>query len=239
MEPARELAWQLNGLPEKEDFLRATSEVLLSLFPSMGAGWVSFDAGTGQAECSNFPQDYPSVTAEVLLEVYQDHPLVMSYLGSAGADPGIRRISDLVSDLQLRRTRTYQEAFRPLGIDRQFSMLTARPGPTSMRAWALVRNRKDFNDRELETARQVQTMLRLLDRAQRDSNCSPRVRGEQYSLTAREQEIMLLSGRGLTARATGHLLGVSPRTVAKHLEHAYAKLGCTNRVDALRILGGG
>ncbi|WP_370872098.1 LuxR C-terminal-related transcriptional regulator [Arthrobacter bambusae] len=34
------------------------------------------------------------------------------------------------------------------------------------------------------------------------------------------------------------MLGVSPRTVAKHLEHAYAKLRCTNRIDALRILTG-
>ncbi|MCX2749230.1 helix-turn-helix transcriptional regulator [Arthrobacter sp. MI7-26] len=61
-------------------------------------------------------------------------------------------------------------------------------------------------------------------------------RSEAYSLTAREHEILQLLGRGLTGVATGHLLGIGPRTVAKHLEHTYAKLGCTNRIDPLRRL---
>ncbi|WP_437773799.1 response regulator transcription factor [Arthrobacter sp. KNU40] len=49
---------------------------------------------------------------------------------------------------------------------------------------------------------------------------------------------MRLLGQGLKTAAIGHLLGCSPRTVAKHLEHAYAKLGSNNRVDALRRLRG-
>ncbi|WP_138418714.1 helix-turn-helix domain-containing protein [Sinomonas gamaensis] len=57
-------------------------------------------------------------------------------------------------------------------------------------------------------------------------------------MTSREHEILQLIGRGLTGVSVGHLLGISPRTVAKHLEHAYAKLGCTNRIDALRLLNG-
>lgn len=238
MDPAQELAWQVHGLTEWDECQRATSEILLKVFPAVGAGWVSFDAITLAATCTNFPQDYPSVSGDVFLRVYGDHPLVGSYLGSSRDDPGIRRISDLVTDLELKRTRTYQEAFRPLGIDRQFAMLTARADPASLRAWALVRSGKDFSDGELETAGNVQVILRVLDLAYKDSGRATPFQGAQFSLTAREQEVMDLLGRGLTATVIGHLLGVSPRTIAKHLEHVYAKLRCTNRIDALRTLRG-
>jgi len=44
--------------------------------------------------------------------------------------------------------------------------------------------------------------------------------------------------KGLTGVSIGHLLGISPRTVAKHLEHIYAKLGISNRIEALNRLRG-
>lgn len=48
-----------------------------------------------------------------------------------------------------------------------------------------------------------------------------------------EQQVLDLLGKGLIGAAIGRLLGISPRMVAKHLENAYAKLGCTNRIDGL------
>ncbi|MGM7778834.1 response regulator transcription factor [Arthrobacter sp. KNU-44] len=83
-------------------------------------------------------------------------------------------------------------------------------------------------------------MLQLLDSAYAgNADSSSEIAGaEAFSLTAREQDVMRLLGQGLKTAAIGHLLGCSPRTVAKHLEHAYAKLGSNNRVDALRRLRG-
>lgn len=233
MDPVQELAWQVRGLTSWDDCLGVTADMLLAVFPAMGAGWISFDAATRKVAYANYPTDYPSITGDVLLQVYADHPLVCSYLRSSTNDTGIRRISDLVSDLELKRTRTYQEAFRPLGVDRQFSMLTARPGPASMRGWGLARSGMDFSDDELDTARRIQPMLSLLDRACNRPG-EPQLLGEQFSLTTRELEVLQLLDKGLTIAAIGHLLGISPRTVAKHLEHTYAKMGCTNRIDALR-----
>ena len=43
-------------------------------------------------------------------------------------------------------------------------------------------------------------------------------------LTARETEILELVSRGHSNRQIAHRLGISPRTVDKHLEHAYTKL---------------
>lgn len=99
----------------------------------------------------------------------------------------------------------------------------------------------DFNDNEVALAQQVQPMLQLLDASYAGTphNSAEMSMAEAYSLTAREQEVMRLLSQGLKATAIGRLLGCSPRTVAKHIEHAYAKLGSNNRVDALRRLRGG
>jgi DNA-binding NarL/FixJ family response regulator len=39
---------------------------------------------------------------------------------------------------------------------------------------------------------------------------------------------------GLTAEGIARRLGTSPRTVHKHLEHVYRKLGVTDRLGAFR-----
>lgn len=58
-------------------------------------------------------------------------------------------------------------------------------------------------------------------------------------LTARERQAVVLVARGHTDEAIAHRLGVSRRTVNKHLEHAYRKLGVHDRTSAAVILGAG
>jgi DNA-binding CsgD family transcriptional regulator len=245
MEPAENLAAQLMGLLTRQEYMQAASEMLAKLFPGLGVGWASLDSQSGQIEVINYP-DVPSVSREVFLRFYQEHPLIRGYLFHAQAQWDILRLSDLISDRALRETQLYREAFRPAGVDRQFSIRLNAPGDAGLSAWALVRNGQDFSNAELELAALVQPVLRLLNMAYpRSTMGSPRAdeaeaqnAPDPFDLTAREQEILHLMGQGLTAVAIGHLLGVSPRTVAKHLEHAYTKLGCTNRVDALNRLRG-
>jgi DNA-binding CsgD family transcriptional regulator len=52
-------------------------------------------------------------------------------------------------------------------------------------------------------------------------------------LTPREQDVLVLLAAGSTARAIAGQLQVSPRTVCKHLEHIYAKLGVGDRLSAV------
>lgn len=52
-------------------------------------------------------------------------------------------------------------------------------------------------------------------------------------LTSREAEVLTRVERGLTNTLIARELAVSERTVAKHLEHAFAKLGVANRTAAL------
>ncbi len=56
------------------------------------------------------------------------------------------------------------------------------------------------------------------------------------TLTSRERETLGLLATGMTARAIGTAMGISARTVSKHLEHAYAKLGRHDRLLVAREL---
>jgi DNA-binding CsgD family transcriptional regulator len=59
-------------------------------------------------------------------------------------------------------------------------------------------------------------------------------------LTPREGEVMHWLSRGKTDAEIAALLAISPRTVHKHLEHVYVKLGVETRTAAvLRSLGMG
>jgi len=56
-------------------------------------------------------------------------------------------------------------------------------------------------------------------------------------LTNREHEVLQLVATGRTAACIGHELQISERTVHKHLENAYLKLGVHDRISAvLRLL---
>ena len=56
-----------------------------------------------------------------------------------------------------------------------------------------------------------------------------------HGLTKRERESLHRATRGETNAEIGEALGISGRTVAKHLEHAYAKLGVHGRREAARL----
>lgn len=55
-------------------------------------------------------------------------------------------------------------------------------------------------------------------------------------LTPRERQVVALLGQGMKAVTIGHRLGISPRTVEKHLENAYAKIGVGDRLSAVLLL---
>ena len=55
---------------------------------------------------------------------------------------------------------------------------------------------------------------------------------ELESLTQREKRVLELIAEGLTNRAMGKLLGISPRTVESHVQHIYDKLHVRTRAAA-------
>ena len=59
-----------------------------------------------------------------------------------------------------------------------------------------------------------------------------------FKLTAREAEVLHWVARGKTNRDIGDILGTSPRTVTKHMEHILPKLGVETRTAAAGLVLG-
>jgi len=60
----------------------------------------------------------------------------------------------------------------------------------------------------------------------------------RFRLTAREAEVLYWVAQGKTNRDIGEILGTSPKTVTKHLEHVFEKLGVETRTAAAaRVIG--
>lgn len=57
-----------------------------------------------------------------------------------------------------------------------------------------------------------------------------------YQLTPRELEVLAWIARGKTNRDIADILGMSPRTVNKHLEHIFVKLGVETRAAAAALV---
>jgi DNA-binding CsgD family transcriptional regulator len=81
-------------------------------------------------------------------------------------------------------------------------------------------------------------LLRLLETGPGDERETLK---SKLTLTQREAEVLLWIARGKSNRDIAEILMLSPRTVNKHLEQIYAKLGVENRTSAaalaMRTLG--
>jgi DNA-binding response OmpR family regulator/DNA-binding CsgD family transcriptional regulator len=81
-------------------------------------------------------------------------------------------------------------------------------------------------------------LLRLVEGEIENDNL---VLKRKLQLTQRESEVLMWIARGKSNRDIAEILSLSPRTVNKHLEQVYAKLGVENRTAAaalaVRMLG--
>jgi DNA-binding response OmpR family regulator/DNA-binding CsgD family transcriptional regulator len=88
---------------------------------------------------------------------------------------------------------------------------------------------------ELAYLGQVQAGERLL----RVTQVEPRQDAERlrrhFALTGREAEVLLWIARGKSNKDISTVLGISPRTVNKHLEQIFEKLGVENRASAAAL----
>jgi len=104
-------------------------------------------------------------------------------------------------------------------------------------AYVLGRARTDFNDDDLVVARYVQRALIGLDQ---QITTIRQLGGLQSAvtdlgLTARETSVLALLAAGHSNRGIARRLGCAPRTIEKHLERVYRKLGVQDKVNAVRV----
>jgi len=75
-------------------------------------------------------------------------------------------------------------------------------------------------------------LFRLTEQREGDDE---RLLGKRHGLTSREAEVLLWISRGKQNREMSEILNISPRTVNKHLEQVFQKLGVENRASAAAI----
>jgi DNA-binding CsgD family transcriptional regulator len=141
------------------------------------------------------------------------------YVGWLAAAPaGTSRLTDVVDLTCLERTEIWEMCLRPRG-HRYHSALLFPCGHRDLRLLSLWREDRDFTDGEVEALehvrRVVEAGLALRDAVtalQEWSGTSP-----GRALTERQREVVALVARGLTNEQVGRRLGITTRTVRKHV----------------------
>ncbi|MEE6267315.1 LuxR C-terminal-related transcriptional regulator [Streptomyces noursei] len=127
----------------------------------------------------------------------------------------------------------YADVYRSFGAERQLAMSFPAgyvAGVPRRVAVVVSRDRhgSEFSDADLAAAGLLRTRLsRVLGRL-----APPAPAPARELVTDRESAVLGLLADGLTNQQIAHRLAISPRTVDKHLEHAYAKLRVAGRVAA-------
>lgn len=157
--------------------------------------------------------------------------------------PTGQRASALLVDLAGRCTWQQMApsptVVRPVGGGHQLvvPILTEAGGGTCL---GITREADGFDERDRAVALLLQPHLVLAyQRAvaiESDAIVLPEQRPRPSTLTAREQEILCHASAGLSDAQIAARLVISVRTVQKHLENAYRKLGVANRTMAARLL---
>lgn len=164
--------------------------------------------------------------------------LLAAFRHGAAADPLVAHIaaagtpvrrSALQSRAEYHALAVYADVYRRVGADDQLAMAFSagrEDGARRRVCVAVNRSGRDFTDTDLDVAAMLRPRLgRTFDRLHRNPPARPLV-------SRREAGVLTLLAHGLTNEQIGHRMGISPRTVDKHLQHAYAKLGVRGRVDA-------
>ncbi len=197
--------------------------------------WNWMDPGNNMGFVLHVPiPDWPSPEVRRDLATTVAHHPVLRWYGVAGdmAAMSIGRVPRaLVTDQGRALVRDH---LMPIGMEQQMSV-PYRLGSRHHRAFILARSGRDFSQEDLHVARQLQPLLRLLDR-----QCAVLERGidacgPDLGLTGRELATLRLLADGLTAYSIGRRLGISPRTVHRHLQNVYRKLGVSDRIRAVVV----
>jgi DNA-binding CsgD family transcriptional regulator len=192
-----------------------------------GVGHVDF-LGTASRPWAGSPGPLPW-RPDSFHEYATSHPLALTYRHTGKPIP--LRLSDVTS------ARTAPPAPGGTSMSRLLTIPLAVT-PRQMCAIALLRGGRDFTTRDLQIAHQLQPVLSgiyaLRYRQAKQSPDHPHP-DTGISLTMRELAVLNLMADGLIAAAVARRLNISPRTVNKHIEHIYKKLGTNDRATtALR-----
>ena len=224
-----------------EEFPTHLFGVLADLLPGTLASFDSVNLASGQVESHIAPEALAGLApaeleARVRAYLWQ-HPVV-EYLRDRPAAL-VMQPTDLISQRQFRRTDLYAQCFRPAGIEYQIAAGLSWPG--RLGGFAVNRPRsRNFTAQEVALVQHlrphVERAFAVALRAAAQPAPEPAV---VEGLTPRQGEVLRWLGAGKRNAEIAAILGISSRTVEKHVEQVFGKLGVETRSAAVATLAWG
>ena len=243
--PLLELIGDMQGLLELNEF---RYELLHALRRAVPAEWVSInDIGPDPDSIVVIADPQPPAELfEPFASYAYQNPLVDLYARTRNGRT--MRFSDVITPEQLHALELYTEVYAKLGVEYQIAF-TLPHEQDRILGVALSRGERDFSDDERDLLEQARPFLiqayrnairytnLLSDRRHgAGGNAIPRIeRLIGLGLTHRQAEILVLVATGAAEREIATRLAISHRTVEKHLERCYRRLGVNNRSLAASI----
>jgi DNA-binding CsgD family transcriptional regulator len=205
---------------DKASFARLGVDALPALVASEFTTLSICHLASGKREVFGLPAGALSAEERAAFDRhFHEHPLVRFHAYQGGRVP--QRISDSVPFEQFRRTALYNDYYRRIRIHHAIALpIYVRDG--LLVSFVLNRTRRDFTDRERALLEVLRPHLARI--YQRINTVG--------LLTAREAEVLRWVAAGKSDAQIGAILRISARTVQKHLQNVYDKLGVESRTAA-------
>ena len=189
----------------------------------------NLDSGHRSVVC-----DQPGAISRREIEVFDcyfyDHPLVREH----GRNPVAvtRRIEDLLPGNAFKRTPLFNDYYRAIRIDHVMAV-PIHVDRHILVSFVVNRSKRGFSDRDRERVEVIRPHLGHLYRLSARTARNDSTPTEIEALTARERDVLEWLGAGKTDKDIAAILTISPRTVQKHLQRIYEKLGVETRTAAV------
>ena len=236
-----DLVADVHGLLDIEEFRSGLLDALHRAVPS---DWVSLnDVGPGEGNVVAIARpELGDQWHRIFAPLVRENPLVRRL--EETRDGRAYRFSDVVTPTELHSLRLYREFYARIGLEHQMAF-TLPHSRDRILGVALSRRTRDYSDAERGFVNRARPFL---IQAYRNAVQFEHARGEggngtavlaslqERGLTAREAEVVRLIALGRSNRDSARALGISERTVGKHLERAFKKLDVSNRSAASALV---
>jgi DNA-binding CsgD family transcriptional regulator len=214
---------------------RQAARINRQLVETFGAvGGAFCDRGIELWPIDRFTASVDDIASWCARHAPMEHPILRYFLATGDwrvmqvADVPTDIVSTAVSGAWIERGRQWG------GVQHQIAL------PLTRRRAFVVGRPEPFTGAEMHLARQVRRLIAGLDRHHgafsrwsRAAGLEAWVTADDVGLTPRELTVLALLAEGLTAASIGRRLMITERTVHKHLQHSYTKLGVTDRLGAV------
>lgn len=235
-----EIAYNISFIYSFDEMRRKTLQWLRMLMRFDGAVFslVEGEQVTGSVVCG-----MEENSAAVFQETYgEDNPLLWLMISGRSA---AWLQSELLTDEAMEESGFYQKFYRPRQYHYAMGMnIVFREDVVGLLTFYRRRENGDFTKRELFITDQLQKHLayRLYYEAKKGDTRYFYAKGyhericREFSLTARESELLDYAVKGFSNEKIADLMHISVNTVKKHFHSLYEKMHVKNRVQLLQSL---